>query len=360
MSNIKQIVFVISVVLISFFIGRYTTPKVEEIKITDDDKKGYIEKEVVIKEISHLPDFIKNELAKFGIEEPLDENKWSKFIDLLKVQNINELNQLTNNSLLSHAVRFDDIEYLKYLIKNGYDINQTNSNGNTILMEAFKYSSLETIKELLNLNANLNAVNQNGKDMLHFALQDDDYYHSKVKFLLKNGFSLENATPYFSELNKVHNKDLLLKYAKNIDFSEPVTKNSKDKNYFESVLIDLKDEYVANQLLETADIKIEDGFNALHTVVIAKEYSNAFLEKLIEKGFDVNSKTQTVGQTPLMYAINGRELDKIETLLKNGADVTIFDNTGKNAFDYVNQSKIITNQEQKNKIIELLNKYNKN
>lgn len=75
MSNIKQIVFVISVVLISFFIGRYTTPKVEEIKITDDDKKGYIEKEVVIKEISHLPDFIKNELARFGIEEPLDENK---------------------------------------------------------------------------------------------------------------------------------------------------------------------------------------------------------------------------------------------------------------------------------------------
>lgn len=227
-------------------------------------------------------------------------------------------------------------------------------------MEAFKYSSLETIKELLNLNANLNAVNQNGKDMLHFALEDDGYFNTKVNFLLKNGFSLENATPYFSELNKVHNRDLLLKYAKNIDFSETVTKDSKDKNYFESALTNLKDEYVANKLLETADIKIEDGYNALHVAVTEKEYSNAFLEKLIEKGFDVNSKTHTVGQTPLMYAITWHNFDKIETLLKNGADVTIFDNTGKNAFDYVNQSKIITNQEQKNKIIELLNKYNKN
>jgi len=81
---------------------------------------------------------------------------------------------------------------------------------------------------------------------------------------------------------------------------------------------------------------------------VAVTYNNLFLiEKLLEKGFDVNQSTRRSGFTPLMGAVCYGRLEVIQKLLDMGVDVKARDGHGLSAIDFARKMR-------KNKILALL------
>lgn len=84
---------------------------------------------------------------------------------------------------------------------------------------------------------------------------------------------------------------------------------------------------------------------------VAVTYNNLLIiEKLIEKGFDVNSSTRRSGFTALMGAVCYGRIEIIQKLLDLGVDVQRQDGHGLSALDFARKMR-------KTAILELLQKH---
>lgn len=118
--------------------------------------------------------------------------------------NVNTLN--TKRSPLHYASLHNSVDNVKYLLKNGADIKQIDSDGNNVLCNACWSGNYETVSILLNdKNININERCDKGKTALYYACEF--CYENIVKILLENGanpniYTLEGDTALFQALYK--------------------------------------------------------------------------------------------------------------------------------------------------------------
>jgi len=176
---------------------------------------------------------------------------------LNKGANINYGNAKYPTALI-YASKSGNTEIVKILLDNGADINTKNNDGWTALMIASELGHIETVKILIDKGADVNAKNSNGLTALEFA---DQKGYANIVNLLATG-----------------------------------------------------DEYkLKMELLGTVSLASND----------LGEVSLESFEKvkvLLGKGADVNAKDNE-GNTSLMFAAIGGQIDLVRVLLDKGADI---------------------------------------
>ena len=93
---------------------------------------------------------------------------------------IDNLYKYKDEDLIEELIKNNDIEGIKKLIENGFDIHQKNKYGRTILEEATVFAKNDIIKFLHNIGANL-------ENSIKIAEQNSEFFdeHKKTLELLK-------------------------------------------------------------------------------------------------------------------------------------------------------------------------------
>jgi len=180
----------------------------------------------------------------------------------------------TGASPLIYASIIGDIECMKILLDNGANINVIDINGRTPIFYALESGQIDALKLLIDKGADLNKKDKKGNTLLDFATINRNF--EVIKLLLENGIDI----------------------------------NYKNK-MGESLLI-------TATLLNSDENNVSDLFHLLFNKG-ARKYIDEFDNQQI---------------TPLMYAIGSKNIDLIELLLQNGADIkNVKTYNGKTALD---------------------------
>ncbi|WP_321311222.1 hypothetical protein [Halarcobacter sp.] len=368
-SNIK--LFFILSICISFFMGFFfdkiyfkdTEKAIENIsmnkienKKNEDSKNTYLMEKEIVKSIE-LPTFIKNDIEKFHITtNDFTQKDWEKFLYLYSKKYLKEeinKNFFRNTPFHVIATGFYNFNDIKKMLEEGFDINQKNSKGESPLMLAFKSNNILVIKEFIKMGAIPD------ENCLLYALKNSNKYTKKasINILKQYGIQLDNVK-FFDVANSIENKEYLHELIENIDVNTQVKENSYI-SLFEDMLLQNHDNKTISKFLNNG-VKFEkkDGFNSLHALVTNNNISNENIQKIIDMGENVNEVFYNgTGNTPLLRAMafaNVVDINKIDTLLKNGADMNVVNKKGNGVYEYLDRVK---DEDKKNKIIEILNKY---
>ncbi len=130
-----------------------------------------------------------------------DKIEFTKFLIQDKV-NINSCTTAfaSNFSELQSAVRSGKIEFVKLLIENGADIHHICNLGYSVMHEAAMRENNEILEYLIRKGGNINAKDKGGDTPLHYSVMARDPNLEFVKFLLKKGAKVnllndENTSP---------------------------------------------------------------------------------------------------------------------------------------------------------------------
>lgn len=128
---------------------------------------------------------------------------------LSKGANINGADE-DNDSFLSYAIGFDNLELVKYLVENGADKNQRDTNRHMGCLPIHGVQSVEMLEFLISKGYRIDEQCDNGRTLLHFAAKDD--LKEVAKYLVEK------------ELVDIYQKDkkgeTALDYAKNYKHPE--------------------------------------------------------------------------------------------------------------------------------------------
>lgn len=122
---------------------------------------------------------------------------------------------------------------------------------------------------------------------------------------------------------------LIVRKMGRIQHSEELVRVNELMDYVDNKSYDLYDERGMNALMiaSASHVELSNGEVGYQSVV----------KRAIEKGFDINKASLSVGKTPLMYAVRNSDTKGVATmLLEAGADVNIKDMSGRTVlFDAV-------------------------
>jgi len=235
------------------------------------------------------------------------------------------------NRALFDAVKANNLERVKELIKNGADVMASNEYGYTPLHKAcMNKSNFEIAKLLIEKGADVNAkLSENNNDYtgystLHFAVKENNF--KLTKLLVENG----------ADVNAIVSKKAKWNHYKGFS---PLHVACWNENGFEIVkLLVAKGADVNARVSENNKWDYKPGYNSLH---FACDNENGFeiAKLLIDNGADVNTKNKNL-QTPLHFSCdieNGFEIAKL--LIKNGADLNAKDDDKYTALHYTNELK---------------------
>ena len=210
---------------------------------------------------------------------------------------------------LFEAVSSKDIGVVKSLLAEGANINfHAKKNGYTPLMFSIQANNLDVAKYLIMKGANPSATTSNGMNALHLAA------------ILGNTAAIEMMLDTNVDLNA---KDINGK-----KFYDYLTK--KEIPIVVNQIYSLQDD--ANKsLLLFSNIGMKEG------IIFA-----------LQKGANVNCKDELTGDTPLINSIINEDGSILVLLLRFGADMSIKNNSHKNAHDIAEENK-------SNKLLRILN-----
>lgn len=105
----------------------------------------------------------------------------------------------------------------------------------------------------------------------------------------------------------------------------------------------------------------KSGQNALHVAILTKNTSEKIIEFLIEHAnfYHINKQDNYYGFTPIILATMMENVSLVKLLMDKGADPTIQDATGSNAFDYVLAEKQTKKQKEINSKLNTFKNKNK-
>ena len=267
-------------------------------------------------------------------------------------------------SPLQHAVRGENIEYVKELLKAGADVNSTDG-VDTVLMVACKSDKEAIVKMLLEYGADVNFENTVGKTALYVAVTRGHSAYKRGKSKKKSKYSLDAV--YFRKSPYMNIVLILLK--KGACLNTPSSGLNPCTAHLQPSYSDLPIKMLSAAGAEDIDMDTENSslkgltsnlyhiisklglpfiiqsyllFNTLPNYY--KDLNNSereFLLKvlegdirnsthLVERGMDVNVQSDN-GMTALMIASEAGHVELIEMLYWTGADVNIQNSVGDTA-----------------------------
>lgn len=211
--------------------------------------------------------------------------KEGKF-DLIKLSlesgmDINAVIDTSQNTLLTWAVRNNDLTFVKYLLAKGIDANKASKDGVTALMFAAGNGNLAIVKELITFKADITGVDNFGKKTVDYA---------KI-----------------SEIRELLNPD----YTKNILIIVTGI-------VFAIILI------IALIGFKKRKLKIFDLF---------KEKKYEKIKQKINKGTDLSIK-DSKGKELAFYVIDSNQLELLDLIMKKGLDVNSVNESGDSLLNY--------------------------
>jgi len=232
---------------------------------------GYIDIAKILIENDADPNLI----SKNG-DTPLNKllnNSKIKIDDKLMILNLCKNKGHNFNDNLLFSVR--EYEIVKYLVKNGKNINIKDEEGLIPLHYYVRYARLGAVKAAIEIGANLNAKDKGGYTPLHYVR-------------LGGGPLIENGNLVIEDENNVK-----MNYKSDQPYYDPEYLAEIKKNRVE----------IANLLIKNrANVNIVDneGRTPLHIIALGNNLTIA--EILLKAGAKINIKNN-YGRTPLDYAV---------------------------------------------------------
>lgn len=220
------------------------------------------------------------------------------------------------NSLLHHAIKYNQTEIFQYLIENSIDINIQNDDGETPLMQCVFYNRVGFLKELIRLNANHLLTNKSGETPFYKAC-------FLGRGLIISLFIEKSLQTMDCKNNNDENIFFALLRAQNVTLFDYFAKEDKDfinsVNYFDETL--------------------------LHVAVKLNSYD--LVEYLLKNKAFVNAKNKAK-ETPLFYATKYGNSDIFGLLVQYGAIIELhnsYDETLLDVVDYQNFIEYINDKQ---------------
>lgn len=217
-------------------------------------------------------------------------------------------------------------------LEKGQNPNEIDSNRKTYVMaDALSSGSAEAVSELIDRGANFKLI---GMPVFYNAARSGSY--DLVKFLLSKGFNVnERPAGSISPLSLIPDDPELAKLFVESGV-DPCEKNSYGTDSF---VVHLRRNHgkVCEYLLPfVKNPNLIDSSGISLIMMAASSRLTNIVEKLIQKGADINYKTKGSELTALHLGVSSQiqNLDALEVLLKNGLDINSADSEGSTALHY--------------------------
>lgn len=234
------------------------------------------------------------------------------------------------NIELFNAVKLNDLELVKQLIKQGANINIKDISNNSILHIAAIKKNIEMVKYLIFAGAEIEILNNTKFPPLYYLMNNTIVYpldenifelDKVIKQIIKSTKKL-NPKNWDILIYLIEKNDLdLIKYliSNGTQLTNIPTKFIKNR-----FIVSINKGYleIADYLLKNgADINVNDVLNGtcLHSFIDCNNI-NA-IKYLIDKGACLDIIDQYWNITPLVHAINRNNLKILKYLIANGADI---------------------------------------
>ena len=259
---------------------------------------------------------------------------------------------------LYYAITLEDMESAHILIENGSNVNERTEES-TLFHILVAKGNLELVKLAVERGANINARDKDGLTLLHYALAGRK---TRIfKYLVKKGADIHVRD--IQGLTILHYAAILgnfevVKYLIEKKGFDPNVKslNNETPLHRASVSCNLEIiKYLVEEKGVDVNVKNDKGSLPIHYSVLGNVF-NSYLsllsgeetskssckdvvEYLIEKGNDINAKNK-LGLTPLHIAVLAKNMNMVEYLVKKGAEVNVKDNMGRTPCDLTQDEEL--------------------
>lgn len=279
-----------------------------------------------------------------------------QYIYLLNtLDNISQLDNFGKNAL-HYAVLSSDVEMVEYLLSSYRDLrgNQLDINNNSPLHLAVGKDNIEMVKLLLSFGSSVSSKDNEGKTPLHIASERGS---TDMISILLNAEADVNALDYRGQstlmLATIYNHssavELLIKRGAKVNYEDDQGFTALKRAVF------IKDSKVTKILVENG-ARICESQNLVHFAVVYNQFE--IVESLKHGGARLDTR-DSIGKTPLMVAIEYRNLEMVKFLLELGANPNTINHLSKStslhmSIFYIKDAGIIETY------IDLLLKYGAN
>lgn len=212
----------------------------------------------------------------------------------------------SGGSVLGSAIFYDKPYIVQLMLEHGADPNSLDSKGDPVLIFALQCEAYDMAKMLVSHGADVNEIDREGNNALHYPIKYDDI--NMVEYLLDNGFLPESigAEDYELAIHSNENvAELLLE--ENLQLVNVITEPNGWPLTHELQNSD-NDELVIYLLEKGADINSQDadGNTLLHKYVRSFHYEmvNALMQMEADKSIKNNN-----GETPIDIIYNSNSID---------------------------------------------------
>lgn len=295
-------------------------------------------------------DLIYEYFKKYGMNECLDhvlenENKNNSSNYYIKNFRSNP-EKIFNTYMVQESISNGNDKMFKKFMKKGIDINYSDDSW-TLIHYAARKGKVNYVKELVKIGFDINQKTKDAYSPLFLAAYNNNY--EVVKYIIKEineeivkqDYRFQNLISdsfYFETKLLINNEEAFTHLFKKFQSLEESIKRNKNLNR----------EVIKKEKL-LLRFKNEEGKTLLH---IASEIGYAKLvEELLDLGFNAN-EIGVSGQSPIFFALKNNHFGCADILIDNGAEIQLLDFKDKDPADYCYSSECIKyyNNQLKNEI----------
>ncbi|OTA02295.1 hypothetical protein A9Z42_0026630 [Trichoderma parareesei] len=302
------------------------------------------------------PPILTQVMTDFEVTDAEATEKQMEVFDFLLEHNADvNAKDATGTPVLIHACNGSrKMDFVERLLDHGADVNLLDAQNQSALYAATRDSEAELAKLLVEKGANVNEVSTDNLTPLYYAVPDPEI----VKILLEKGADPNRSNKggfsclmYAAWFNHSETAELLLEHGAEIEatYNEDDASEGRTSVYFAVVenakeTIRVLAEHGANlkhvavdgvplihqaALLETLPVLLEyplkidlnqrdgEGYAPLHKFDVSEYH----VKRLVNAGADINLQDTKRGDTPLTIAAYRGMLERVQYLLKRGADI---------------------------------------
>lgn len=259
---------------------------------------------------------------------------------LIKHQADVEMKNQYGATPLSLASSKGNIRIIKLLLEDGNaNIESKGKAGQTPLIDAIQSHQLPAVELLLNHNANIEAKSHSGLTALDYAIYDDALKIATL--LLQKGAKCDDIAMsiLFNQAMEKGDQALIEEL-----FKRGMSIETQNKKGITPIMQAISEKHLESiRVLLDHDARIEPAQAELIFDLALHNHHSGLIKSLQARGFKTDfNKYTPYGETPLTDSIINDDYDTIEFLIQQGADPSVKNKAGFNAFHYAqNNSKLL-------------------